>query len=153
MRPRVELQLAHQLNPYTLRPGLNTQLQVNMPVFDAGSGAAGVSAADAQARAARATADEQALLVRERITAAWSEWQSALRRQALHDRQDLAATKVVEGYQLQFRLARRSLLDLLNVQAEAHGYAVAAAGARAETRLARFRLAAALAELGRTYGR
>jgi outer membrane protein TolC len=153
MRPRVELQVAHQLNPYTLRPGLNTQLQVNMPVFDAGSGAAGVAAADAQARAARATADEQALLVRERITAAWSEWQSALRRQALHDRQDLAATKVVEGYQLQFRLARRSLLDLLNVQAEAHGYAVAAAGARAEARLARFRLAAALAELGRTYGR
>ena len=153
MRPRVELQVAHQLNPYTLRPGLNTQLQVNMPVFDAGSGVAGVAAADAQARAARATADEQALLVRERITAAWSEWQSALRRQALHDRQDLAATKVVEGYQLQFRLARRSLLDLLNVQAEAHGYAVAAAGARAEARLARFRLAAALAELGRTYGR
>jgi adhesin transport system outer membrane protein len=153
MRPRVELQVAHQLNPYTLRPGLNTQLQVNMPVFDAGSGAAGVAAADAQARAARATADEQALLVRERITAAWSEWQSALRRQAIHDRQDLAATKVVEGYQLQFRLARRSLLDLLNVQAEAHGYAVAAAGARAEARLARFRLAAALAELGRTYGR
>jgi hypothetical protein len=51
MRPRVELQVAHQLNPYTLRPGLNTQLQVNMPVFDAGSGAAGVAAADAQARA------------------------------------------------------------------------------------------------------
>jgi outer membrane protein TolC len=153
MRPRVELQLAHQLNPYTLRPGLNTQLQVNMPVFDAGSGAAGVAAADAQARAARAAADEQALLVRERITAAWVEWQSALRRQSLHGRQDLAAQQVVEGYQLQFRLARRSLLDLLNIQAEAHGYSVAAAIAGAETRLARFRLAAALAELGRAYGR
>jgi hypothetical protein len=60
---------------------------------------------------------------------------------------------VVEGYQLQFRLARRSLLDLLNIQAEAHGYAVASAGARAERRLARFRLAASLAELGRVYAR
>jgi hypothetical protein len=81
------------------------------------------------------------------------EWQSALRRQSLHGRQDLAAQQVVEGYQLQFRLARRSLLDLLNIQAEAHGYSVAAAIAGAETRLARFRLAAALAELGRAYGR
>ena len=152
-RPRVELQLSHQLNPYTLRPGLNTQLNVNMPVFNAGAGTAGVAAADAQARAARASADEQALAVRERITAAWSEWQSALRRESLNEGQDRAAQKVVEGYQLQFRLARRSLLDLLNIQSEAHGYAVAAAGARAERRLARFRLAAALAELGRTYGR
>lgn len=152
-RPRVELQLTHALNPYTLRPGLNTQLNVNMPVFNAGAGAAGVAAAQAQARAARAAADEQALVVRERITAAWSEWQSTLRRESLQEGQDRDAQKVVEGYLLQFRLARRSLLDLLNIQAEAHGYAVAAAGARAERRLARFRLAAALAELGRAYGR
>lgn len=152
-RPRVELQVSHQVNPYTLRPGLNTQLNVNMPVFNAGAGAAGVAAADAQARAARAAADEQALAVRERVTAAWSEWQSAQRRESLQEGQDRAAQKVVEGYQLQFRLARRSLLDLLNIQAEAHGYAVAAAGARAERRLARFRLAASLAELGRVYGR
>lgn len=152
-RPRVELQLSHQLNPYTLRPGLNTQLNVNMPVFNAGAGAAGVAAADAQARAARAAAEEQGLAVRERITAAWSEWQSAQRRESLNEGQDRAAQRVVEGYQLQFRLARRSLLDLLNIQAEAHGYAVASAGARAERRLARFRLAASLAELGRVYAR
>lgn len=152
-RPRVEVQLSHQINPYTLRPGLSTQLQVNMPVFDAGAGAAGVAVADAQARAARAAADEQGLLLRERIASAWAQWQSAQRREPLQAGQERAARGVVEGYLLQFRLARRSLLDLLNVQAEAHGYAVAAAGARAETRLARFRLAAALAELGRVYGR
>lgn len=152
-RPRVDVQLSHHLNPYTLRPGLSAQLNVNMPVFDAGAGAATVAAAAAQAQATRAAADEQALAVRERIAAAWAEWESALRRETLNEGQDRAVQRVVEGYQLQFRLARRSLLDLLNVQAEAHGYAVAAAGARAERRLARFRLAAALAELGRAYAR
>lgn len=152
-RPKVDLQLSHQLNPYTLRPGLKTELNVSMPVFNAGAGSAAVDSADAQARAARAAADEQALAVRERVTAAWSEWQSTQRRESLSEGQDQAAQKVVEGYQLQFRLARRSLLDLLNIQAEAHGYAVAAAGARADRRLARFRLSAALAELGRVYAR
>lgn len=153
MRPRVDVQVSHALNPYTLRPGLSTQLNVNMPVFNAGAGTAALAAAEAQARAARAGADEQALVLRERVSAAWSDWQSAQRRETLSDGQDRAARQVVEGYQLQFRLARRSLLDLLNIQAEAHGYALAAASARAERRLARFRLAAAMAEIAPAYTR
>lgn len=152
-RPKVALQMTHQINPYTLRPGLNTQLSVEMPVFDAGAGSAAVTAALEQARAARLAADEQALLVQERVTAAWSEWEFTRRRETLQQGQERAAQKVVEGYQLQFRLARRSLLELLNIHTEAQGYAEAAAASRAERRLARFRLGAALAELAPAHAR
>ena len=152
-RPRVAVQMTHQINPYTLRPGLNTQLNLEMPVFNGGAGSAAVGSAAEQARAARLAADEQALLVRERVAAAWTEWETARRRETLQQGQERAAQQVVEGYQLQFRLARRSLLDLLNIHTEAQGYAEAAAVSRAERRVARVRLAAALAELAPAYAR
>lgn len=153
LRPKVALQVTHQVNPYTLRPGLNTQLSVEMPVFNAGAGSAAVTAAAEQSRAARLAAEEQALLVRERVAVAWADWQAAQRRETLQQGQARASQQVVEGYQLQFRLARRSLLDLLNIHTEAQGYAEAAAAARADRRLARHRLAAALAELAAAYAR
>ena len=55
----------------------------------------------------------------------------------------------MENYRLQFRLARRSLLDLLNVQNEAFGYQAAAVQTQFDHRLSRIRLAAAMGELAR----
>ena len=59
--------------------------------------------------------------------------------------------KVVEGYRQQFRLARRSLLDLLNIQADSFNYRNAAKTAFHDERTARARLLTALGELARRF--
>ena len=125
------------------------QLSVNMPVFNGGAGEAGVRAAAEQVQAAQNTLDEQTLVLREKISTAWADWALAQQRVALNQDQSLAGQKLVQSYQLQFRLARRSLLDLLNVQSEAYGYAAAAVQMQYDQRLARFRLSAAMGELAR----
>ena len=146
-RPKVELSMVHQVNPYTLRPGILTQLSASMPVFNGGAGTAGIDAAQAQQRAANFALEEQRLVLRERIASAWAEWDAALQREALNQGQTQAGDELVESYREQFRLARRSLLDLLNVQSEAHSYATAAVQAQFDRRVARYRLAAATGEL------
>jgi outer membrane protein TolC len=73
----------------------------------------------------------------------------AQQRVSLNQDQSLAGQKLVQSYQLQFRLARRSLLELLNVQSEAFGYTSAALQMQYDQRLARFRLSAAMGELAR----
>lgn len=51
------------------------------------------------------------------------------------------------GYRLQFRLARRQLLDLLNIQAEAFSYQSAAKTAFYDEQVARARLLATTGNL------
>ena len=51
----------------------------------------------------------------------------------------------------QFRIAKRSLLDLLNVQADAFGYRTAAQAAFHDERLARVRLLAAAGDLANRF--
>lgn len=55
--------------------------------------------------------------------------------------------QVVEGYRAQFRVGRRSLLDLLNIQADAFSYRSAARASFHDERIARARLLAAMGEL------
>jgi outer membrane protein TolC len=59
--------------------------------------------------------------------------------------------KVVEGYRQQFRLARRQLLDLLNIQAEAFGYQSAATTAFYDEHIARARMLAAMGDLAKRF--
>jgi outer membrane protein TolC len=59
--------------------------------------------------------------------------------------------KVVDGYRQQFRLARRQLLDLLNIQAEAFGYQSAATSAYYDEQIARTRLLASMGDLARRF--
>lgn len=146
-RPKVDLTLSRQLNPSSLQAATVQQLSLNMPVFNGGAGEAGVRVADEQVRAAQHALDEQALVLREKISASWAEWTLAQQRAQLNQGQALVGQKLVESYQLQFRLARRSLLELLNVQNEAYGYAATAIQAQYDRRLARFRLAAAMGDL------
>jgi adhesin transport system outer membrane protein len=70
-----------------------------------------------------------------------------VQHEALYQGQTLAGDELVASYREQFRLARRSLLDLLNVQGEAHSYATAAVQAQFDRRVARYRLAAATGRL------
>lgn len=145
--PRVDLQLSRQYSALTQRTEPQAQLSVNMPVFNAGAGRAGVDAAQAQAQAARLALQEQRLLVSQRIGMAWAEWQGTRERERESQQQSDDGRSLAEAYRMQFRLARRSLLDLLNVQNEAFNYATSAVTARYDRRIARYRLGAALGEL------
>ena len=145
--PQIELRLARQQSARTGRAEPQAQLSLNMPVFNAGAGRASVDAAQAQAQAARLALQEQRLLVSQRIGMAWAEWQGSHERERESLQQNDAGRALTEAYRMQFRLARRSLLDLLNVQNEAFNYATSALTARYDRRLARYRLGAALGEL------
>jgi adhesin transport system outer membrane protein len=59
--------------------------------------------------------------------------------------------KVVDGYRQQFRLGRRQLLDLLNIQAEAFGYQSSATTAFYDEQVARARLLAATGDLAKRF--
>jgi adhesin transport system outer membrane protein len=59
--------------------------------------------------------------------------------------------KLVDAYRQQFRVARRSLLDLLNIQADTFGYRSAARAAFHDERLARVRVLAATGELAKRF--
>lgn len=146
-RPRVDVSLSRQYNTYTRRTEPLAQLSLNMPVFNGGAGAAVVNAAQAQENAARLSLQEQRLLVRQRIGMAWAEWQGTRERERESTQQSNDGRSLAEAYRMQFKLARRSLLDLLNVQNEAYTYATSAVTARYDRRIARYRLGAALGEL------
>ncbi len=148
-RPKVDLTWSRQVNPFSMQTSNLQQLSVNMPVFNGGAGEASVRSAAEQVQAAQNTLDEQTLVLREKISNAWADWAMAQQRVSLNQDQSLAGQKLVQSYQLQFRLARRSLLELLNVQSEAFGYASAALQVQYDQRLARFRLSAAMGELAR----
>ena len=149
--PRVDLSVSRALNPYTQMLDTVSQVNVTLAMFDGGAITAGVNAARAQERVSRLALDEGRLVVRERVASAWAEWQAAERRARLSDEQRATGVRLAQGYQEQFRLARRSLLDLLNIQNETFGYRVAALGARFDRRVARYRLSAAMGELARRH--
>lgn len=148
-RPKLDWTWSRQVNPFSMQASNLQQLSVNMPVFNGGAGEANVRSAAEQVQAAQNTLDEQTLVLREKISTAWADWAMAQQRASLNQDQAQAGQKLVESYRLQFRLARRSLLELLNVQSEAFGYTSAALQMQYDQRLARLRLAAAMGELAR----
>jgi adhesin transport system outer membrane protein len=58
---------------------------------------------------------------------------------------------VVDGYRKQFRLGRRQLLDLLNIQAESYSYQSNSAQAVYDEKVARARLLAATGMLAKRF--
>ncbi len=145
--PTLDLVSSRQFNTITLRFESLTQLQLNMPVYNGMGTQAQVEAAVAQQAAAQAALDEARLLQKEKVVAAWQEWAVARSRSKLGTTQSDVGDKVVEGYRQQFRLARRSLLDLLNIQADAYNYRSAALASVHDERIARARLLAAMGAL------
>ena len=149
--PTVDLVSSRAFNTNTLRFETLTQVQMNMQVFNGQATSAQVEGAVAQLSSAQASLDEARLLVREKVTLAWQEWVSARSRADLGRSQSNVGDKVVEGYRLQFRLARRSLLDLLNIQADTFNYHSAARSAMHDERLARARLLASIGDLAQRF--
>lgn len=154
--PTVDLSATRQLNlvssfPATYKEDTFTQVQVNMPLYSGGATSAGVRTAVSQLTAAQNTLDEARLLAREKISVAYQEWVNAQGRSVQGQNQARVGDKVVEGYRQQFRLARRQLLDLLNIQAEAVGYQSAATTAFYDEQITRARMLAAMGDLAKRF--
>lgn len=149
--PTVDLVSSRAFNANTLRFETLTQLQMNLQVFNGQATAAQVETALAQLRSAQASLEEARLMAREKVGLTWQEWISSRSRALLGQSQSNVGEKVVDGYRQQFRLARRSLLDLLNVQADTFNYQIAARTAFHDERVARARLLAATADLAQRF--
>ena len=155
--PTVDLTSARQLNQVpvgfttTYKEDTFTQVQVNMPLYSGGATSAGVQTAVSQLTAAQNTLEETRLLAREKASLAYQEWVNAQGRALQGESQARVGDKVVEGYRLQFRLARRQLLDLLNIQAEAFSYQSAATTAFYDEQITRARMLAAMGDLAKRF--
>lgn len=155
--PTVDFSVTRQVNPYKLNarsePQFDTftQVQLNMPLYNGGATSAQIQTAVSQLQAAQFALDETRLLSLEKASMAWHEWTSARDRASQGAQQARVGDKVVEGYRQQFRLARRQLLDLLNIQAEAFSYQSAATSANYDEQIARARLLASMGDLARRF--
>lgn len=149
--PTLDAAMSRQFNSNTLRFETFTQLQLNAPLYTGGATSALVEGAVGQLKAAQFSLDEARLLAREKAALAWQEWASARSRSVVGSSQSDVGDKVVEGYRQQFRVARRSLLDLLNIQADTFNYRSAARAAFHDERLARVRLLAATGDLAKRF--
>jgi adhesin transport system outer membrane protein len=146
--PTVDLSSSRTTDPLSpSRQTMLTQVQLNMPVYNGGQTNAQIAAAVSQLQTAQSALDEARLLAREKVALAWQEWSATRSRIEVGKSQSEVGDQVVEGYRAQFRLGRRSLLDLLNIQADAFNYRTAARASTHEERIARARLLAAMGSL------
>lgn len=123
----------------------------SLPLYQGGQTDAAVRAAAAQAVAAQDTLAETELVVKERVRLAYADLASAQARLKLAAQQRESGAKLVAGYKEQFRLARRTLLDLLNIQSEFASYQQAEALAQYDVKNAEFRITAAMGQLAQSY--
>ena len=124
-----------------------TQLQLNLPLLDGGSAQGAEEAALARVQVIESQLQEARLVLQEQLAIAWSDWQSAITRAELGQQQTLTAQQLATGYAQQFRVGRRALLDLLNIQSDLYTYQSAALTASHEARTAQARVLATLGQL------
>jgi TolC family type I secretion outer membrane protein len=139
------------LGPSNYREDTLTQVQLSMPLYNGGATSAGVNAAASQLVAAQNVLEETRLLAREKAVFAFEDWRNAKDRAAQGVEQSRVGELVVEGYRQQFRLARRQLLDLLNIQAESFNYQSGAMTAFYDEQVARVRLLAVMGDLAKRF--
>lgn len=149
--PTLDLQFAREFQGPVLGNQPTTRAVFSVPVYQGGQVDAGIRSAVAQAQSAQDARAEVELLVRERIRLAYSERDAAQRRLALSTAQRDRSLKLVDGYREQFKVARRSLLDLLNIQNEYASYQQAAEVAQHDVRAAEARISAALGQLAANF--
>jgi outer membrane protein TolC len=110
-----------------------------------------VGAATANLQALEADLIETRLLLNEQLAGAWASWVSAQNRADMGRNQTQTARSLAHGYEQQFRVGRRSLLDLLNIQSDLFTYQSNAATASHESRLSQARVLASLGQLAQAY--
>ena len=128
-----------------------TQLQLNVPLFDGGTARGAVGVATANLQALESDLQETRLILNEELASAWASWVSSTHRASMGLQQALTAQDLARGYTQQFRVGRRSLLDLLNIQSDLYTYQSNAATALHESRLSQARILASLGQLADAY--
>lgn len=150
--PQVNFSASRQYNWATNNTEVMGQVTVNMPVFAGGSIDAANDRAIAERESAQMKLDDTRRVLQEKIAVAWEEFNVTQQRALLGRQQSEMAGQVVDGYKLQFEIAKRSLLDLLNVQNDQFNYRVNTVTNEFDHRIARFRLSAAMGQLSFAYG-
>ena len=149
--PTLDLSLGRQFMGVATGEKTVATVTFSLPIYQGGQVDAGVRSAVAQATAAQDTLVETELVVKERVRLAYADLASAQARLRLAAQQRTSGAKLVSGYKEQFRLARRTLLDLLNIQSEYASYQQAEALAQHDVKAAEYRITAALGQLARSY--
>ena len=128
-----------------------TQLNLSVPLFDGGSAYGSTLSAQSQVEAARQGLVEARITLRERLLSTWTQYLSTKQRADVGKRQVVSAKNLVNGYDQQFRVGRRSLLDLLTVQDNLYGYETQANNAHFENLISRARILAVMNRLALAY--
>lgn len=149
--PTVNLSYGKQFTQGTGQGDFITQISINFPIFSGGATYGAVGSASNELLATQQGLSEARIILRERILSIWPELQSARSRKELALRQVETGIKLVAGYEQQFRIGRRSLLDLLTVQNDLFSYQSNATIAAFEERVAKGRLLAAIGKLAIAY--
>jgi adhesin transport system outer membrane protein len=149
--PTVNLSYGKQASQGTGQGDYITQISINFPIFSGGSTQGAVGSASNELLATQQGLSEARILLKERILSLWPELQSARSRKALAQRQAETGIKLVQGYNQQFLIGRRSLLDLLSVQNELFSYQNNVTIAAFDERIAKGRLLAAIGKLAQAY--
>lgn len=149
--PTVNLSHSKSVVPGLAQGQFVTQLQLNLPLIDGGTARGAVGVATANLQALQSDLAETRLLLQEQLAAAWTSWEWSRHRADMGQEQTRTAEKLAEGYEQQFRVGRRSLLDLLNIQSDLYTYKSNAATALHESRLSQMRILASLGQLAQAY--
>jgi adhesin transport system outer membrane protein len=149
--PTVDISYGKQFTQGTGQGDYITQLSVNIPIFTGGSTYGRVGSASNELIATQQGLNEKRLLVKERILSVWPELNASRIRKEIAQQQARTGLRVVNGYQQQFLVGRRSLLDLLTVQNDLYRYQSSETIATYEKYLAKGRMLAAIGRLAAAY--
>ena len=149
--PTLDLSMGRQFLGVINGTHVVASANLSQPIWQGGQVDAGVRSATAQASAAQDTLSETELVVKERIRLAYADLNSAQERLRLARQQRETGAKLVHGFKEQFKLARRTLLDLLNIQSEYAGYQQAEALAQYDVQIAQYRISSAIGQLAQSY--
>lgn len=134
------------------RYGGNVGVSLSAPLFNRSISEGAIRAAIEAQTAARLNLEDAREILRERARLAWAELIAAADRQRLGEAQARSSERVVAAYRDQYGLGRRSLLDLLNIQAEAFNARSGVLLAKYDRLVAPFRVLGALGRLADLYG-
>jgi len=149
--PRVDISYQRQTAQGSGQGDYIAQLNVEVPIFDGGATYGSTRSAYAELEAAKQQLTEVKVTLRENVLSSWSEYLSAKQRAIIGKKQVVNAIELVRGYDEQFRVGRRSLLDLLTIQDNLYTYQTNANNALFEERIAKAQILAILNRLALAY--
>lgn len=149
--PTLDMTLGRQFLGVVNGTHMVASANFSLPIWQGGQIDAGVRSAAAQALVAQDNLAETELVVKERIRLAYADLASAQDRLNLATQQRETGAKLVHGFKEQFKMARRTLLDLLNIHSEYAGYQQAEALAQYDVQIAQYRISSAIGQLARSF--